>query len=354
MNKERLKNSKWLVNAYETVMNPLHALRYIVKRKMARLIESMKKSEIISYGDKNADKTFVILTPFSKCGIYSTILLNLPYIECIRRKGYYPIMDFQNYYNSMIQDEDKKGVENAWTYYYKQMDGFKIEEVYQSKNVILEWNRLKRVRIPNWNEKIPLSDREMKRWSKVLVDNLYLTDTIEQRVNNFKEKIFQDRKVLGVGIRAGYRALMLRKHPVIEGHPQVPDCEEMIHIVENKMKEWNYHYIFVSCDDREYFDKFRAHFKDRCLFMERALLHYFDNDYANIEWKDIGKELNTVSIRMQQEQYVEEIHLLAQCDSLYCCKGGGYQFAYILNGGKYKYFEAYNEGLIHLYEEKSI
>ena len=63
---------------------------------------------------------------------------------------------------------------------------------------------------------------------------------------------------------------------------------------------------------------------------------------------DIQVELENISIRQQQNDYIKEVHLLAQCDSLYCCIGGGYQFAFILNGGKYKHFESYNEGLIHL------
>ncbi len=95
MNKDKLKNNKWLISVYEAVMSPIHRLLYTVRRKTVCLRESMKKSEVLSYGEENPDKTFVILSPFSKCGIYSSILLNLPYIECIKRRGYYPIMDFQ-------------------------------------------------------------------------------------------------------------------------------------------------------------------------------------------------------------------------------------------------------------------
>ena len=348
MNKDKLKNNKWLVSAYEAVMAPIHNLSYIVKKKSMCFIASIKKSEILSYGEKNADKTFVILSPFSKCGIYSSILLNLPYIECIKRSGYYPIMDFQNYYSPMMQDEEKKGIENAWTYYYKQIGDYKLEDVYQSKNVILEWNRLKRIKIPEWNKMLPMNKKELMRWNKVVSDNIHLTDVLREQIQEHKKQIFQDKRVLGIGIRAGYRALMLRKHPIVEGHPQVPDCEEMIQIFEARMKEWNYNYLFVSCDDREYLNKFKEYFRGKCLYIDRPLLHYFDNDQPNIELSDLQVELRNITIRQQQNDYIKEVYLLAQCDSLYCCAGGGYQFAYILNGGEYKHFELYNEGLIHL------
>lgn len=348
MNKDKIKNNKWLVSAYEAVMSPIHCLSYIVKKKIICFIASIKKSEILSYGEKNQDKTFVILSPFPMCGIYSSILLNLPYIECIKHSGYYPIMDFQNYYSDMIQDESNKGIENAWTYYYKQIGDYKLEDVYQSKNVILEWNRLKRIKIPEWNKMLPMNKKELVRWNKVVCDNIYLKDQISEQIKKIKETLFKNRRVLGVGIRAEYRAMMIRKDPLIEGHPKVPDCEEMIRIVEKKMKDWGYDYIFLSCDDREYLEKFVDYFGESCLYLERPLLHLFCNNKPNVEKEDIYRELSNVSKRQQQNKYIQEIYLLAHCDSLYCCIGGGYQFAYILNGGNYKYCESYNEGLIHL------
>ena len=223
MNKDKLKNNKWLISVYEAVMSPIHRLLYTVRRKTVRLRESMKKSEVLSYGEENPDKTFVILSPFSKCGTYSSILLNLPYIECIKRRGYYPIMDFQNYYNPFMQDEEKKCIENAWTYYYKQIGDYKLEDVYQSKNVILEWNRLKRIKIPEWNKMLPMNKKELVRWNRVVRDNIHLTDVLREQIQEYKKQIFQDKRVLGIGIRAGFRALMLRKHPIIQGHQQVPD-----------------------------------------------------------------------------------------------------------------------------------
>lgn len=348
MSKEKLKNNKWLISAYEAVMSPIHRLSYIVKKKIMCFIASIKKSEILSYGEKNPDKTFVILSPFSMCGIYSSILLNLPYIERIKRSGYYPIMDFQNYYNPMMQDEEKKGIENAWTYYYKQIGDYKLEDVYQSKNVILEWNRLKRIKIPEWNKMLPMNKKELVRWNKVVRENICLTDQLSEQIIKIKETLFMNRRVLGVGIRAEYRALMIRKQPLIEGHPKVPDCEEMIRIVEKKMKDWGYDYIFLSCDDREYLEKFVEYLGESCLYLERPLLHFFSNDKPNDDKKVIYQEQKNISIRQQQDEYIEEVYLLAQCDSLYCCIGGGYQFAYIVNGGKYQHFEAYNEGLVHL------
>ena len=37
-------------------------------------------------------------------------------------------MDFQNYYNPFMQDEEKKCIENAWTYYYKQIGDYQLED----------------------------------------------------------------------------------------------------------------------------------------------------------------------------------------------------------------------------------
>lgn len=48
--------------------------------------------------------------------------------------------------------------------------------------------------------------------------------------------------------------------------------------------------------------------------------------------------------RERTEKYIVETYLLAQCQCLYSCIGGGAEFAFFLNGGKYDHVEVYDKG----------
>lgn len=345
--KSCLKRSSIIVKIYECIVLKIRKIKRILKGVM---IDRPRSKH--SYGEKNKDKTFFVMKTCVGAGIYSNILLNLPLMEYAMKKGYIPVFDFQNSYNAMFQDEDKRGKENAWEYYYKQPGNVSLEEVYQSKRVILCSRDAYPIKIPNWNEMFPANDRDLQYWHKFIVDNIHLQKSLEKRIEKATNELFAGKeKILGVGVRAGYRALGILKSAAINGHPKVPTCEEMIQIVEQKMNQWGYGYIFLSVDDREYQQKFVKYFGDKCICLERHLKHYFEKDIpvSATENRDLFRcEYKDITIREEMEEYITEIYLLSACDGLCSCIGGGAQFAYFLNGGKYEHLDVYNEGDIIL------
>lgn len=348
--KEFLKKSKCLVRLYEAIMLMIYKLKAILKRKYYLL--NKKPKSVHYYGQKNKDRIFFVIPSDKNCGLYSNILESLVCVEHALKRGYIPVFDYKNNFAPMIQDEDKSGLENAWEYYYEQPMKVSLEEVYQSKNVVFFNDEEFLMRRPDWREMFPASNRDLQKWHKVIVDNFRLQKPLKERVEREAARLFDGkREILGVGVRAGFRASHILKKALIEGHPIIPTCEEMIQIVEKKMQEWNYEFLFLSCDDREYQQKFLKYFGDKCIVLERHLKHYFENDIPmcteeNLDW--YLREYQGISKREEVAEYLVEVYLLSKCDSLYSCIGGGAQFAYFLNGGKYKHLGVYNEGLIHL------
>lgn len=339
--KELFKESKFIVKMYELAVESLKRLR-IQFRKM-----TVKKK--FSYGNKNRDKTFFVIPVLPNCGLYSSILLSAPIVEYALEKGFYPVFDYKNYFNPLLQDEEQKGLGNAWEYYYEQPCGVSLEEVYQSKNVIKYHELIHKTPIYHWNRMVPTSDDQLQYWHRFIVDNFRLQQELRKQVEEIKEQYFpKEGKILGVGIRAGFRAWEMLKKPVVEGHPKVPSCEEMITLVEAKMRDWGCEYLFIHSDDREYREKFENYFGERCIAIERHLWHYFENDVPIETTEEMMIECKDFTIREQQEEYIKEIYLLGECTSLYTCRGGGAVFSYFLNGGKYEYAETYDEGYIRV------
>lgn len=346
--KEKIKGIKSITHFYEIVFGALN----IVYKKLFRNFKLIKSRILIKthfcFGGKNADKVFFVISCKSKqMGLYSIILYVLPFIEYALKKGYIPVIDLKKYYIPMMQDTQREGLDNAWEYYYEQpIQKYSLDEVYESKHVILMVDEACRVRMPKWNTMFPTDEKTLKHWSSVI--NLYirLNNKIQDRVNCEAKKIFScGMKVLGVGIRAGYRAGMMRKEALYNGHPKVPDCEYFINIIEQKMKEWNCDCLFLACDDREYLNRIKAYYGEKCLFIERRLKHYFINDMPVDDTEELLAEYDGSSIKETTEEYIIETYLLAQCNSLYSCIGGGSEFAYFVNGGKYEHVEVYNEGV---------
>ena len=78
--------------------------------------------------------------------------------------------------------------------------------------------------------------------------------------------------------------------------------------------------------------------------MDRPLLRLFENGMPLPE-EEMQKEFAYYTVQRKTEDYIAETYLLSQCDSLYTCIGSGVQFAYIINGGKYRHLEIFNGGL---------
>lgn len=90
-----------------------------------------------SYGSLNPDKTFYVIRPRTDCieGLMSLFINVLRQISYAEKKGYIPVVDFENY-DTQYKDESLKE-KNVWNYYFTQPSDYDLKEVYKSKNVVL-------------------------------------------------------------------------------------------------------------------------------------------------------------------------------------------------------------------------
>ncbi len=92
------------------------------------------------YGMLNKDKTFYVIYSAwpQSWGLATTVSIVLNNIKYAIERGWIPVVDLKRCFLPSIQNEENQGKENAWEYYFEQpVPGYSLEDVYQSRHVIL-------------------------------------------------------------------------------------------------------------------------------------------------------------------------------------------------------------------------
>lgn len=307
-----------------------------------------------SYGDKNAHKKYRVLCNKDKFasaqGLLSTVAGILPNIIEARLHGYIPVIDLckNSRCQPMLQERYLAKKENAWEYYFTQPDkGITLEEVRKSKYVEVQIKSGANLNYYIGDKRLQ-PDIRTRLLSNAVCKNIHLQPEIRSRVLREKNLLFsQTDRVLGVGIRAGYRAGILRNLEMFNGHPFVGSCTDCIGEIEKRLKKWKYDSFFLAIDDREYLEEIKKYFGKDCIYLERPRVHYFQSamqDMAQLSDDKKMVEFENISIRKKNEDYLIELYLLSQCESLYASRGTGHNFSYLLNAGRYSHVEFENLG----------
>ena len=273
-----------------------------------------------SYGNANKNKTYCLIGRSALyAGVTSTVMYMLPDIYWAVEKGYIPVMDFTNVNVPLWQNESRRGLENAWEYYFEQpWGGETLENVYQSKHVIRLIECPQPWYTPDWQNFLNWSQKDVIFWGDIWRKYVRLNSKLAKRLEEEKRKLFvAGKRTLGVSIRAGMRWGIMLKEDLYNGHPYVDTCEAYIKKTRSLLQEWKCDYVFLGVDDWEYRTKFQEAFGDLCHILKRdQIIHFFDNDKPNSNI-EIGND-----VIKRNEEYLIETYLLAQCECLYGSQGG--------------------------------
>ena len=254
-----------------------------------------------------------------------------------KSKGWYPVIDQQNYpvYNSM--DYPINGTMNAWEYFWKQPGNISLEEAYKSKNVVLSRQNF----FSQWDLGYAVENYYDRR--KILEFNkishlVPLNEIIKQQVDNAKEVFPKNKRILGVNVRLGAHSV----HSVIHGvgHPIQPEVDELIDIIKEKEKDWNTDIVFLASDTEYAVKKFKESFGDRLVTYQRQRAE-LGKEYKNDPEKEMYKKSNLYQTTLD---YLIEMELLACCDSLIGSVTSGFRYAVVQNGGQYSNIEVIDCG----------
>lgn len=293
-----------------------------------------------SFGDLNKDKTFYVIRTDStqRWGVFSTYLFVLSNIKYAQEHGWIPVVDYMNYYLVGMQDSEYRGKENAWNYYFEDLvPEYSLEEVYQSRNVILGPLRGQPCGSISWNDIADMYGGEMNIYYQLASNYLRVQPDIIDRTELIYKELFPvGEKVLGVGIRAGTYWGIVTQHADYENHPAGMSAQQCIQKIHLYMNKYHCQYFYLSCEDEYYVDTIRREFGKQCLYFVRPRRHFFDMEGKPQDREQAGFDMKNYSMRAKNMDYMVEILLLAKCQYLLGNKGGGTIATFFLKNGKYE------------------
>ena len=306
------------------------------------------KIQKATYGEKNPKKNFwVIKISTNDRGVFSIASGILESIEYLDANGYLPVVDLKNAYCGLIQPESRRGKENAWEYFFEQPDLVSLDEVYSSKNVTIS------TELPSEKARVILSgypiffSEEISYVSVLAKKYIRPSEQVKKYINQLSEKIPRGEKILGVSLRVNFLSLREVHHEVALSHAAQGNRNKYISDIEDHLRKWGYKYFFLQIDDRETAEEIRNYFGEKCIFNDRPLIHFYEQGkpvpYENKEKLQIEytglKDAERIDF---DQQYVAEMYILSQCDSLFCGMSGNTKMAILLNGNQYVHREIYD------------
>ena len=289
-----------------------------------------------TYGSLNPDKTFFVIRIFPPgSGFGAMYIYVLGYMKYAYEKGWIPVVDMKNYETMYTDNEPYNGTSNVWEYFFEQplniVDNkrYTLEEVYQSKNVILSNGTMDEVYDSSCNA-------QTLQWQYDMAKRVPFNQYMQTHLDKVYKHMFCDKEsVLGVAMREGGR-----KRGTPYGHSKVPERAEMLELCKEKMKELNIETLLVTSEEADCI----AYFCDR---IPKTI--FYERDRMTEEEAESGDTMDgafsgRVRIADHVKSYLTELYLLSKCDAIMGVRTNGIVCSVIWNEEKYESVEFIEKG----------
>ncbi|MBQ7349168.1 MAG: hypothetical protein IJW47_04150 [Clostridia bacterium] len=314
----------------------------ISKDNKKRFKDALKSSpRKVSYGMENKDKTFYVARRFSQVeGHCSLLMTMLGHCNRAIEMGMIPVIDMQNYYSELWQDETRKGKDNAWEYFYEQPGGYTLPDISRSKNILLS-DGVHARKAPSYRTTFD-SETKISFWHEIYKKHIHFNIETKKCVSEIKKKfLFSQGKILAVSVRRGIEWGHKINDEGFKCHLKVPDFETIITDAKKLKKEWGCDKIFLVIDDEEGLERFKFEFPNEVLYVERDRRKYFINGLPNP-----GAEKDFVmseQIYDREVKYLAEVMCIAECSSFLGTKSSTSLASMIIKGSRFKNLQLYGE-----------
>lgn len=272
--------------------------------KYPDLVEKKKR-----YGMLNPDSTFYVIRPRrdSVEGLMSLLLYVCEQISYAEKKGWIPVVDFQNYKTQYNCSDGK----NSWEIFFKQLNGQSLNAVYQSKKVVLSGINASRKAESYFKEK-SVKETDIKKVHALFEKYIRCSDEVEKLLMQEKRKIVPERS-LGLYLR-GTDYVKLRP----TGEAVQPTIEQALEVADKYMEQFDLNKVFLVTEDAQVYEKVFEHYKDKLMITS---FDVFISKYSAKKFlaeddaiKELGESPYTRGIN-----YLTKIKLLSECK---CIVGG--------------------------------
>lgn len=259
-----------------------------------------------SYGQKNPDKTMYVIRPRidGTEGLMS-LFINVAYNLCYAEEyGYEPVVDFENYYTQYA--DNYKGKRNAWDFFFTQPSRYSLNEVYESKNVILSGLEI------SWYKtnliKRSYNDDDLKKTHDFLFKKIDFSENVKTAVNEAMNKMrLEQDKTLGLYLR-GTDYIALKP----SGHPVQPTAKQAMKIVDEYLEKYDIDKVFVVTEDANIYSEVKYKYGEKCVTVPEDS---FISDYEGTEFLSHDKSIEELSTSPYRRglNYLVKLVVLSRC-----------------------------------------
>ena len=270
-------------------------------------------TETASYGEENPDKTMILIkSHIGHEGIAGVLRYVLNKLEVIKKTGQelYPVVDL-GIYGEVNQFSSGDG-RNVWDMYFEPVSEFSVEDVYNSKNVLLAYDGMK-TKNPYLYEQDILADYPglIKKYLHIKQD---VIDFCEKQV----AKVVPDgvKKYIGVvGRGSDYNMQLTGKLANYLMRPL--SGEEILEKTKTLFSQGDYDGIFLATEDRKVFDIFmKSDLKEKIFYVEQERIDYDPTDTKKRFLADIYKEEKERDGYAENLRYISIIYILSRSSAL--------------------------------------
>ncbi len=258
-------------------------------------LEKLKLSQK-SFGDLNQDKIFYLIKRSPGTGMFSNVTFILNHLKICRKFDFIPIIDMENFKTIYNEKVKIKNNNNAWNYYFENLNSYTLNEVYKSKYVLVTSDTFFNFFSYNIDK-----DRELVQ---LLNNNIKLNKYLQKMYKKTLKK-FNNKKILGIHFRG-------TSYKRSAGHPLPATKNQMKEITKKILKDNDVDMIFLVTEELNYLSFFKKNFKNKLFYLSSS---YRSN--SNDAFKIYPRNLHRY--KLGREAVLESI-LLSHCDYfIYLC-----------------------------------
>lgn len=293
-----------------------------------------------SFGDRNADKTFFWIHSPLGAGHGFTDLIKYPLFKAImaRSKGIIPVIDLS------VKDDDNVfshgNGDNVWEYYMEQPFDVSVEEVLESKNVIVHDGTI----MDRFNP-FSMEVEYFIDWGEMLDSYLKLNAETQDYIDAQCDKyIKKGEKVLGVIAHPPHYGI---------GVYEFMEPVSFLEIVQTEFLNGGYDKLFLNTENQEIYEMFmgsdignkivyvsQKRTKNEDFLIDGKYVSGFDEDNLKTFTRIIAAGEDSYE---RERRYLSVIYILSKCDMLMASGScGGFRLAHALHKGNVQKTWVYN------------
>jgi hypothetical protein len=277
-----------------------------------------------SFGTKNPDKKFLLMGKhLNTNGLFSIVCVALMNIRYCLQHNIILVVDLQNNDNQYL-DGLGVGKENSWEYFFEQPFGYNLEQIRNSKNIIIS-NRLTPfscISKYKYFYKFFLDDLSPRNNNTLFRDlkndfkkHIRFNETVMDYINSEYERIFNGQsRVLGVLARGTDYLLTKPK-----GHKVQPEPNLILEKSKQVMQDYKCEFVYLATEDKNIYTLFRETFNEKLLVNSQKMISLSGSELKKIRRLsefNSGRERDKYNIGLE---YLSSLYNLSKCQ---CFVGG--------------------------------